>query len=459
MKTREQYVFEKARRAIEKINDCRQTMVEDFCSQVKDVVIVASSSRGGSSIFTELLRHSPELLHFKGEINPFLALAGFSYPYNGRSSDMLVADDAGPHHAGELSYLQKEMSFDVGIAEDVDLRAPKMYERFLYDLHWRICVQWPEIDIEREDLFAAVDQTFNELHHAYGWRLGEFKNPQLFHILFLRNLRRRYTTINPYYYDLRPDLIREYCPDAQPDFSSPSCFIIEEPPFVPIVPKQYVTAESIKSKPLILKTPSNVYRLPFLKELFCNARFRILHLTRNPADAINGLVDGWRYNGFFSHKLNKRLEIKGYSDLFSDWGTNWWKYDLPPGWEEYSNRPLEYICGYQWCSAHRAIIDYTERNPVDYLRIKFEDVIGPIASRREVFSRICHWLGINGREIIAAAMAEDLPPVMVTTSISPRKRRWFKKAELIRPVLVDPGLAIVATAEKLGYSLNEEIGK
>jgi hypothetical protein len=56
-------------------------------------------------------------------------------------------------------------------------------------------------------------------------------------------------------------------------------------------------------------------------------------------------------------------------------------------------------------------------------------------------------------------MAEDLPPVMVTTNIPPRKRRWFKKAELIRPVLVDPGLGILTTAKKLGYSLNEEIGK
>lgn len=458
MKTRAQVVFDKVCRTTDKINEDRLATVPDLCSQVRDVVVVASSSRGGSSIFTEILRCSPELLHFKGEINPFLALAGFCYPYNGHSGDMLEEVDAATHNSDKLARFEKEMALDVGISEKVDLRDSKMLTRFKNDLHWRISVQWPELDIDKDFLFSEVTRTLDELYKQHGWEEGTFNDPQLFHTLFLRNLRQKYTTINPYYYDLRPDLVRQYCPDAKENYDSPSCFIIEEPPFVPIVPRQYVSSESVKSKPLILKTPSNVYRLAFLKKVFPRARFRILHLVRNPADSINGLVDGWRYNGFFSHRLLQKLDIRGYSDLYPSWGKNWWKYDLPPGWEEFTDRPLEYICGYQWLSAHRKILEYTKRHQTDYLRIKFEDVIGPVANRGEVFQRICKWLGINGQEIINAAIAEELPPVMVTTTLSPRKRRWFKKAELIRPVLTDPDLEILSTAKILGYTLNEEIG-
>ncbi len=457
MKSRTQVVFEKVCKTTEKINRDRLAIVPDLCSQVRDVVVVASSSRGGSSIFTEILRCSPELLHFKGEINPFLALAGLCFPYNGRSGDMLEEADVGPHNSDKLARFEKEMAFDVGISDRVDLNEIGMLTRFMNDLHWRICVQWPELDIDKDFLFSQVRKTLDELYQRHGWEKGIFSDPQLFHTLFLKNLRKKYQAINPYYYDLRPDLVRQYCPDAQEDFDSPSSFIIEEPPFVPIVPRQYISSESVRSKPLVLKTPSNVYRLAFLKKVFPNARFRILHLVRNPADSINGLVDGWRYNGFFSHRLQQKLEIQGYSDISPLWGKNWWKYDLPPGWEKLTNRPLEYVCGYQWLSAHRKILDYLEGNQTDCLRVKFENVIGPIENRRDVFSRICQWLGIEGQEIINAAIAEELPPVMVTTTLSPRKRRWFKKAELIRPVLTDSDMKILSTAKTLGYTLNEEI--
>lgn len=459
MKTRAQTVFEKTRRTIDRINSDRQAMVPDLCSQVKEVVVLASSSRGGSSIFTEILRHSPELLHFKGEINPFLVLAGLGYPHSGKPGDILEESDTGPHNHEKLACFEREMSLDVGISGEVDLGDSRMLTRFMNDLHWRICVQWPEIDFDRDFLFSEVAKTLNELYRHHGWKEGTFDDLQLFHVLFLRNMRQRHSTLNPYYYDLRPDLIKEYCPDAVEDYDSPSCCIIEEPPFVPIAPRNYISPEMVKTKPLIFKTPSNVYRLPFLKKIFPQAKFRILHLVRNPADSINGLVDGWCHNGFFAHNMQQKLNIQGYSDKYPAWGKNWWKYDLPPGWQELTDRPLEYVCGYQWNAAHREILDYIDQNQTDYLRIKFEDVIGPMATRREVFSRISQWLGIDSQEIINAAVNEDLPPIMATTTMPPRKRRWFKKAALIRPVLTDPGMGILSTAEKLGYTLNEEIGR
>lgn len=450
-------ILEKTRRAIDQINARRKEKVPGLCAQIKEVVVIASSSRGGSSIFSEILRHSPELLHFKGEINPFLTLAGLSYPRSGRAGDVLEEQDAGPHHAAKIARLEKEMTFDVGVSGPVDLNDAELYRRFVHDLHWRLCVQWPELDLSLDFISGQVSRTLGELCRQHGWQSGSFPNAPLFHAIFLRNLRTEHQAINPYYYDLPPDLIRQYCPDAIENYNTPSSCIIEEPPFVPIVPRRYISKEMANSLPLIFKTPSNVYRLPFLKKLFPNARFRILHLVRNPADSINGLVDGWLYHGFFSHHLPQALNISGYSDRYPAWGQSWWKYDLPPGWRQWTDRPLEHVCGFQWQSAHREILDYIDHSQTDFLRIKFEDVIGAAAKSRQVFTQIAHWLGIDGTEMIHAAVAEDLPPVMTTTTLPPRKRRWFKKAALIRPVLTDQRLNIQATAKQLGYRLDEEI--
>jgi hypothetical protein len=146
------------------------------------------------------------------------------------------------------------------------------------------------------------------------------------------------------------------------------------------------------------------------------------------------------------------LNIKGYSDRFPEWGHTWWKYDLPPGWQEWTDQPLERVCGFQWRTAHQTILDFLDHHQVDSLRVAFEEVIGQVATRERTFSRIANWLGVDPAPLIAAATGE-LPPVMATSR--PRQRRWFKKAELLLPVLADPG--IIETAQRLGYDHNHEI--
>jgi hypothetical protein len=435
--------------AIERVNRYRTPGVADLLHQVREVVVIASSSRGGSSIFTEILRQSPELMHCKGEINPFLVIAGLTYPASGHQDDHLAAMDAGPHQAAKLAVLEREMALDAGINIPLDLSAPGHRERFLTDLLWRVTIQWPEVRIAAETLFACAEETLAELCHTHGWPPGTFSDPQLFHCLFLARLRRHYPIINPHSYDLNPELIRRYCPEAAISPAPPAGHLIEEPPLVVIAPRHPLSLAVMARSPLLLKTPSNVYRLEFLQQLFPQARFRVLHLTRNPADAINGLVDGWLYPGFFSHRLGQRLNIKGYSDRFPEWGREWWKYDLPPGWQEWTDEPLERVCGFQWRKAHQTILDFLDRQRVDSLRVAFEEVIGPVATRERTFHRIASWLGVDPAPLITAATG-DLPPVMATSR--PRQRRWFKKAALLLPVLADP--AIIATAQRLGYEVD-----
>ena len=438
----------KARATSRLLNRGRQPRLTGFLSQIREVVVIASSSRGGSSIFTEILRQSPELIHFRGEINPFLTLAGLTPPENGREDDGLDASDA---RQPRLTALERELALDAGINRPGALSSPGLRRRFFRDLGWRIAMQWPQLEIDQDFLASQAQASLDDLVSEHGWETGEFMDAQLFHALFLVRMRNRYPQINPHYYDLSPDLIGSHFQGVEIPWGPPAPLLIEEPPYVTIAPRHPVEATDLTRHQLVIKTPSNAYRLAFLRALFPQARLRILHLTRHPADSINGLIDGWRYHGFFSHPLAGQLAIGGYSDRFPDWGRHWWKYDLPPGWRALSSARLEQVCGYQWRKAHQSILTYLAANPVETLSVRFEEVIGTLAARARVFNRIAAWLAIDPEPLLTTVTGE-MPPVMAT--VRPRQRRWFKREGLLRPVLADP--TIVDTARRLGYDLEHD---
>jgi diaminohydroxyphosphoribosylaminopyrimidine deaminase/5-amino-6-(5-phosphoribosylamino)uracil reductase len=66
--------------------------------------------------------------------------------------------------------------------------------------------------------------------------------------------------------------------------------VIEEPPFVTAAPWEPPTRDDLRCLPLVVKTPSNCYRLDALRALFPSARFRLIHLVRNAASSVNS----WR---------------------------------------------------------------------------------------------------------------------------------------------------------------------
>jgi hypothetical protein len=433
------------------LNKARGPAVSDFWQQVKDVVIVASSSRGGSSIFTEILRQSSELIHFRAEVNPFFVLAGLTYSQNGFQSDVLDEAHAQPYYREHLAILEREMSLDAGITMKGACLDFATFQRFRHDFAWRILIQWPQIPLTIDLLYSLIEETFAELYQSKGWKEGEFKDTQLFHVIFLQKLRSHYPQVNPYYYDLNPGLIKAYFPGLQPCYHPPSSFMIEEPPFVTISPWRRIPEEKLKNYPLVIKTPSNVYRFSFLRKIFPKARLRILHLVRNPAAAINGLYDGWRYHGFFSHRVSRPLNMVGYSDHFPEWATHWWKFDLPPGWEDWTAQPLEKVCAFQWRCAHEAILNFLETQSVEAFRISFEDVLGPLEVRRERFKDLAEWLGVSAEPLLDTICGE-MPMVMATSQ--PRQRRWFQKVKLLAPLFSSP--PIQEMTYRLGYELDQE---
>ncbi len=374
----------------------------------------------------EMLRHSRSLLHFRGEINPFLAAAKLVYPHTSTDCDALSAHHLTPE---ARSVIAAEMATDAGQPGRWPTN-PTELKGLASNIARRLKIQWPAVNFEQRSVHEAVT------HAASLTPPGQKACPQSIQDFQLA-LAERLPGLNPWFYDLDPKAITAALPDIKPPTSAPGPNIIEEPPFVLHQPWDLAKPKQLGNLPLLIKTPSNAYRLPFLRALFPNARVQVLHLTRNPAAAINGLVDGWRFRGFHAHKLEQPHGIDGAPER------NWWKYDLPPGWRAWTQRSLVEVAGFQWRSAHEHILD---NRGDDALQIRFEDLIGP--TRHRIFERIFSWMDAPLDPNMARIIQTGLPPVMATER--PRQRRWFARAELLEPVLNDPRVAHLTNA--LGYT-------
>ncbi len=394
--------------------------VQDFCERIRHVVLIGCSSRGGSSVFTEMLRHHAGMIHLPGEINPFLAMADLTWPLSGTDSDALDATHATPSAVQRLSLA---FAHQAGRPAETPNRA-----RMARDLVWRLTAQWPDVSFDPAKISRCVDSALSVPNADYA--------------ALLQAVRTTYPGVNPWYADLDPQRIQACFPDL-PEPKGPPCeSIIEEAPFVMTQPWRPVTDMDLQTQPFVFKTPSNAYRLPFFRAVFPNARIQLLHLTRNPAAAINGLVDGWRFRGFHAHRMDAQLQIDGYDESL------WWKYDLPPGWRDWTRQRLVEVAGFQWARAHTAILDHTAGNPIDTFRLRFEDIVGPPKTRHQRILAMLEWMGIEEDSSLQRVIREGLPPVMAT--VRPRQRRWFARADLIDPVLMRRDVA--TTANALGYT-------
>lgn len=368
-------------------------------------VLILSSSRGGSTIFTEFLRRHPGLVHLPGEINPLLRLANLGYPQSGTGSDALGAGQATGPNAEKLRMLLEAQCGGYGEISP---------EQMVADVQERLSWQWPHRQVPRAQVEAAVQQAWPhqkdferftlEIVNALGLDAGLYDLPQ-----------------------------RGEPPLPHPD-------ILEEPPFILFAPWQ-----RRQTGPLIIKTPSNAYRLPFFQRFFAPEPLRILHLTRNPGAAINGLMDGWLFHGFHSHALEK-LQIHGYSERVPG-GDRWWKFDLPPGWENFvEGRSLTEVCAFQWTRAQQAICAWPS---VDRHTVRFEDFLrDPL----QVMAGVCTWLDVPFTADFQAVLQAGLAPRMATAR--PRQRRWFDRHRELEPVLALPELQDLAA--ELGYHDREE---
>ncbi len=410
---------------------------------MRDAIVIVSASRGGSSFLAEYLRRCQGLNHLRGELNPLLELCGQTYPTSGTGSDLLL-----PGTETALQEVGAELAYDCGEPRN-ELTHERDVTRFALDLACRLTMQWPDVEFDLSVVERCLRATLASTEKTLGWPHGRLANPAVFHAIFLSRLREAYPRVDPSYYDLPAEVRRRFVPETQSQHGPPAARLIEEPPFICIEPWRLAATSGLAARPLVIKTPSNAYRLGYLKALFPNARLRILHLTRNPAASINGLCDGWLHGrGFFSHALDVPLVIEGYSDVFPAWGKRWWNFDLPPNWQAMSNLPLEQVCALQWLTSHRAALDYlSQQVSAPSLRLKFENVIRP-TTRAQSLRTLQAWLSdLAPVQFPSAQTMDTMPPVMAT--VPPGAGRWRRRADRLEPLIRQKDVRELA--EDLGY--------
>lgn len=378
---------------------------------VRSVLLVQSASRGGSSWLTEALRHNPEFLHLQGETTPLLTAAQLTTPWNGEESDALPTWSAPATHVF-AQQVALDLFARVGSLKDHGVR-----ERFVQGLCWRLAAQWPEDHIERGEIEVALEAALSIVGRDDRSSPRHPDRLRLLHGMLLRELRRTHPRINPWYYDLPPHLVTRWFPDVPMPSGPPSRLLVEEPPFILICPTEPIAPTDLEEKPVILKSPSNAFRLPFFRAAFPNATIRIIHLSRDAESSITSLAKGWLHHGFHSHRLPGQLQIAGYCDEVETEESQWWKFDLPPGWQEWAARPLLEVCAWQWETVHHAILDESDEYASETIRVHFEDLVQTRLGDTRPAIRLAEWLGMRDPYVLAGHLAE-LPSIMAARAPS-----------------------------------------
>lgn len=421
-------------------NDCRP-------QDIRNVLVIIGASRSGSSLLYHLLSGHPDMLAPHGEEITLYKLAGLGLISHAGDSHA-IPDDL-PAERADRAALARDILCDSGYPGKSGSRDFPV-DRYLVDSAQRLLLQWPQIDFDCDRLYQTAQKALNGHLHA-----NAAFDTNLYWLDLLSALIAQGLPINPYYYDLPRELVHQRHPSIPrsdgPPFSS---LCLEEPPFIVPRPKLFSGPGAATGRCLLLKSSSNCYRLEFMKSLYPQARFSFIYLTRNPAAVINGLMDGWLSSGFYSQNLAgvTDLDIAGYTARERPWSRHWWNFDAPPGWSEYTRRPLEQVCGFQWWSANKHVIDGIDSGAINrYMVIKYEDLLDHDSMRAQLakafdFAGLPQDAVLNGFKAPAAVMAVNPPGA----------RKWMQRGSVILPAIRDGRIASVARS--LNYDVNAADG-
>ncbi|WAL72822.1 hypothetical protein OU787_15680 [Kitasatospora sp. YST-16] len=400
-------------------------------SLVTEAVAVVASSRGGSSLLHQVLSDRSDVLSLGGEHTALYKLNRLDRGPDG--SDALAPDTA-----FDRAELSRDFVSLLGSGGHRPPHDPADRTRYAAVVTRRLALQWPLEEIGYPAVRDAVDHAVRACARP--------EDPDALFAAVLHRLRAGHPRLDPSCYDLPPALRG---PAAGGDLRPPhDGYCIEEPPFVVPRARPAADADALRRHPLVIKSSVDAYRLPLLRRLLPDARIRVVHLTRNPAASVNGLYDGWRDRGFFSYDVSGQhpLSIAGYSELGAA-ARRWWNFDLPPGWADLVDQPLERVCAHQWAGAHRAVLDGLGPGTADaVLRVPFERILDP-ATRERTLRSVFAFAGLP-----QPPGPVPLPVVMATAR--PRPARWRERAGLVLPAVDHPDVR--AVADELGYRKGQE---
>lgn len=172
---------------------------------------------------------------------------------------------------------------------------------------------------------------------------------------------------------------------------------------------------------LLEKTPKNALRVPFLLQVFPDARF--IFLQREPRANLSSMMRAWRAQGWVTYR-----RLAGWNGP--------WSLLLPEGYERLRNRPLEEIVAFQWQAANETILGDLGSIPRDrWTTARYEDLVRE--PRTEV-ERLLEFAGLAMDSRLAEYLSKPLP-LSRHTHTAPDPEKWRQDAAEIERVL--PSLA------------------
>ncbi len=356
--------------------------------------MLSSCSRGGTSVTSELLQwqgsdyngSNYRLLSMPGEEKPHLILAGLAFPTTIAKSDDLSELDA--TYSG-VSQLMADMSTEFGNpvphCTNLGFYAVQLYRRLL--------MQWPQ-DLVKIDLDCAIRRLQNNLGLSFP---HGYRDSPTARRMVLDSCIQCFPFIRKSFYDCCA--VRS---EADRKLLAGNLWSIEETPFILPPPWRIPSKLDLKRAYLLLRDPSNAFRIPFWRAVFPNSEVKIIHLVRDARESIQGLCDGWRYPFGFQTLFNEKdVIILNYSDSANTYNNGWRLSRLNFSidqtletmlTEERAGMTLVEVCAHQWRAAHTSIISASSKLLIPRTVINFADLRDhPEAT----FNYICEGLQIK----------------------------------------------------------------
>ena len=165
---------------------------------------------------------------------------------------------------------------------------------------------------------------------------------------------------------------------------------------------------------MLEKTPKNALRIPFLNEIFPDAKF--IYLYRHPHENISSIVAAWQ-----SQKCVTYPQLPHWN-----YGL-YWSMLLIPNWRELRHKPLIDIATAQWKIANQEIINNLELlDKKRWCAISYSDLI---AHPQTEIQRLCDFAEIEWKNNLRAGKL----PLTNSTITPPHPDKWRQHEEdLIR---------------------------
>ena len=196
----------------------------------------------------------------------------------------------------------------------------------------------------------------------------------------------------------------------------PACFLCllrdhRGKPYLDVTPEQRPARVRF-----LEKTPRNALNIPFLLDVFPEARF--IFLYRDPRENIASIIEAWRH-GLRSGRFVTFRDLPG-------WDRPAWCFLLPPGWREMTGRSLAEIATFQWRASNETIIDDLARLPrARRMAVAYRELVD---DPQRTVKKLCRFAGV------ADDVSSDEPlPLSRTVLTPPHPEKWRRhEAEIDR---------------------------